>query len=113
KPARSCRSGIRLPAVEHPHATYTCWNFRNERIGGDEFLYPLLGSYVPFAATAAQREARRDPRPSIAERYASKEAYLERVRRSGERLVAERYLLAEDLLGIVERASRHWDLLTN
>lgn len=106
-------AGIRLPEVEHPLATYTGWNFRNERIGGDEFLYPLLGSYVPFAATAAQREARRDPRPSIAERYASKEAYLERVRRSGERLVAERYLLAEDLLGIVERASRHWDLLTN
>jgi hypothetical protein len=105
-------AGVRLPDIEVPLATYTGWNFRNPAIGGEDTLYPLLGSYIPFPATAAARAAAKDPRAAIAERYASKQAYLDKVRAAGDRLVAGRYLLAEDLPGVLERAGKHWDLLT-
>jgi hypothetical protein len=96
-----------------PLATYTGWNFN--RAGGEadpDALVPLAGSYIPFAATAQQRQASGDPRLSIGERYASKDAYLQRVRREAETLVEGRYLLAPDVEPIVVRAGAHWDLLT-
>jgi hypothetical protein len=104
-------AGIRLPDIEVPLATYTGWNFRNPSIGGETQLFPLLGSYLPFPARAADGSAPQDPRAPIADRYASKAAYIERVRAAGERLVAARYLRAEDLQTIVTRAERHWDLV--
>src|SRR5215831_4058871 len=65
------RAGIRLPEVAVPLATYTGWNFRSEKIGGSDQLVSLLGSYIPFAQTKADRQASRDPRASIGERYSS------------------------------------------
>ncbi len=105
-------AGVRLPDIEVPLATYTGWNFRNPAIGGEDTLYPLLGSYIPFPATAAARTAAKDPRAAIAERYASKQTYLGKVQAAGAKLVAERYLLPEDLPAVMDRAGRHWDLLT-
>ncbi len=104
-------AGVRLPAIAVPLATYTGWNFRNARIGASDQLYPLLGSYIPFPATAAARAAAKDPRAAIAERYASKQVYLDAVRAAGETLIADRYLLAEDLPAVLERADRQWELL--
>ena len=62
-------AGIRVPEVSVPLATTTGWNFRAERIGNPTTIVALLGSYVPFARTRAERDARHDPRPSIEERY--------------------------------------------
>jgi hypothetical protein len=104
-------AGVRLPDIEVPLATYTGWNYRNPAIGGPTQLYPLLGSYIPFPATAEARAAAGDPRAAIVERYASKQAYLEKVQASADVLVAQRYLLAEDRAAVLERAGRHWDLL--
>ena len=103
-------AGVRLPEIAVPLATYTGWNFRNAAIGGTD-LFPLLGSYVPFAATAAERAAAKDPRAAIAERYASKHVYLDAVRAAGDKLVAGRYLRADDLAVVMERAGQHWDLV--
>ena len=61
---------------------------------------------------ADAREAAGDPRRSIEERYPSSEAYLARIREAGQKLVEGRYLLAEDLPKVVERAREHWDLPT-
>jgi hypothetical protein len=66
---------------------------------------------MPFPATREAREATADPRRSIAERYASKEDYLERVGQAAHALIQERYLLAEDLEDIVAQAAQHYDLL--
>jgi hypothetical protein len=104
-------AGIRLPDVAVPLATYTGWNFRNASIGGSDQLYPLLGSSIPFPATAAKRTEKEDPRASIEERYPSRKAYLERVEKTGAKLVADRFLLAEDLPGVVKRAEDQWNLL--
>jgi len=104
------RAGIRAPVVAVPLATYTGWNFRSPAIGGPNELVSLLGSAIPFARTRAAREAARDPRRSIDERYPSSEAYLARIREAGQKLVDGRYLLAEDLSKVVERGREHWDL---
>jgi hypothetical protein len=105
------RAGIRLPDIAVPLATYTGWNFRNAAIGGTDQLFPLLGSYVPFPRTRNERDQSRDPRLSIAERYVSREVYLERAEKAGAALVKERYLLAEDLPAVVKHAAEHWDSL--
>jgi hypothetical protein len=105
------RAGIRAPEVAVPLATYTGWNFRDRAIGGTELLFPLIGSYIPFAATRAEREANRDPRPSIEERYASRERYLALIEDAATGLVKSGYLLSEDVPMVVKRAGAHWDLL--
>ena len=55
-------AGIRLPEIAVPLATYTGWNFRKPAIGAPNQLFPLLGLYVPFAGTKAERERAHDPR---------------------------------------------------
>jgi hypothetical protein len=104
-------AGIRLPDIEVPLATYTGWNFRNAAIGGEGQLLPLIGSYVPFPWVAAEASGEQDPRAAITDRYASRDAYLERVRAAADGLVAGRYLRAEDVPAVVQRAGEHWDLL--
>lgn len=101
-------AGIRLPDVAVPLATLTGWNFRH---GSDTALAPLLGSFVPFAPTRAARRKTRDPRPSIEARYASRAAYLAKVRQVAETLVRNRYLLGDDVPGVVGEAAVRWDAL--
>ena len=76
---------------------------------GERVVMVELGSTIPFRATKAQREASGDPRPSIEERYSSKEDYLGRVRRAAQGLVDEGYLLAEDLQFVIGQASQQYD----
>jgi hypothetical protein len=106
-------AGIRVPDVAVPVATNTGWNFRSPSVGGPTEIYNLLGSYVPFALTKAEREARRDPRPSIAERYRNREDYIAKLRAAAEDLVTRRYLLAEDVDNVVQRGVAQWQFLTS
>ena len=103
------RAGVRLPEVAVPLATYTGWNFRNQKIGGTSQLVALLGSYIPLAQTKADRDASRDPRASIAERYSSRESYLDKIDKAANALVKDGYLLAGDAQALVQRASQHWE----
>jgi hypothetical protein len=105
------RAGIRLPEQAVPLGTYTGWNFRNPSIGGTHQIVSLLGSYVPFARTKAEREQRRDPRLSIEERYPSRDRYLSLAREAANGLVRDRFLLQDDVDPVVRRAAAHWDLL--
>jgi len=56
-----------------------------------------------------ERERAGDPRPAIAERYASRDEYLARVRAAAQALVTGRYLLDEDIDTSVRFAARMWD----
>ncbi|MGE0593376.1 MAG: alpha/beta hydrolase domain-containing protein [Vicinamibacterales bacterium] len=103
------RAGIRVPDLAVPLATVTGWNFRAPAVGNPTTIYALLGSYVPFPRTPAERQASRDPRVSIEERYPSRDAYLAQVRVAAEALTRDRYLLADDLDSVLERARAHWD----
>jgi Alpha/beta hydrolase domain len=103
--------GIRLPQIAVPLATHTGWNLRHPAIGGAEQLLVFAGATLPFAWTRREREAAGDPRASIEERYASREAYLARVREAGGALVRDRHLLAEDVELCAALAARLWDWL--
>ena len=95
-------AGVRTPDVSVPVATYTGWNYR--AAGSTQALYSIVGSYLPFARDAAERESAGDPRASIAERYRSQADYVARVVVAAQRLLRTRLLLQEDLERYVARA---------
>lgn len=97
--------GVRNLFLRVPIGTYTGWNLgRAGRFEGG--MCNLQGGFIPFAPTRAEREAAGDPRPSLEERYPTRDAYAARVRAAADRLVAERMLLPEDARGLVEEAER-------
>jgi len=104
--------GIVLPEIAVPLAAHTGWNLRHPDIGGAEQLLVFAGATVPMARNRAEREATGDPRLSVAERYASREAYLERVRQAAVKLAGEGYLLEEDIALSVAAGARLWDHFT-
>ena len=86
-------AGIRLPPIAVPLGTYTGWNvYRAQPCE----LCDRDGSLIQFARTSGEREAAGDPRPSLAERYGDRTAYVGRVREAAAALVAERLLLPSD-----------------
>ena len=102
-------AGIRLPELAAPLATYTGWNLFNARSGPTDEVSSMAGSYIPFPPTEAERGRTRDPRPSIEERYESREQYLGLVSNAALELIEQGYLLGEDLPAILRSARRHWD----
>ncbi|MEZ5417568.1 MAG: alpha/beta hydrolase domain-containing protein [Vicinamibacterales bacterium] len=106
------RGGIRLPEIAVPLAQHTGWNYRRPEIGASDRLASEIGAYRPLPRTAAERTRTGDSRRAIAERYASREDYLGRIALAAVTLVRERYLLAEDVPDLIDRAARHWDWAT-
>ncbi|MBM4183238.1 MAG: hypothetical protein FJ207_03320 [Gemmatimonadetes bacterium] len=104
-------SGIVVPDVTVPLATFTGWAFRSERAGLPGEIQMMAGSYIPFPRTRAERQRTGDPRLSIEERYTDKSDYLRRVEDAARRMVGERLMLAEDVERAVAYAGAHWDFL--
>jgi hypothetical protein len=102
-------SGVAAPELLAPLGTYTGWNYRDAQIGAPGMLYNMVGSFHPFAKTKQEREAKRDPRPSIEERYRSKDGYLGEVRQAARQLAAQRLILAADEDRIVAQCAERWD----
>ena len=102
-------AGIRVPELAVPLATYTGWNLRDREIGAPDVTMDMIGSYLPFARTKAERERAGDPRKSIEERYGSREQYVGAVSAAARKLVEERYLLERDVTVIAARAGARWD----
>ena len=93
--------GVHSTMRQAPLGTYTGWNLRKAGMMENEFC-DLQGSYMPFAKTAADRGA--DPRPSLQERYGSKDAYVAKVEAATVKLVSERFLLPEDAARLIAEA---------
>ena len=94
-------AGIRLPPIAVPLGTYTGWNvYRAQPCE----LCDRDGSLIPFARTRLEREATGDPRPSLEERYGTREAYAEKVRAAAAALVTDRLLLPSDAAAFVKSA---------
>jgi hypothetical protein len=104
-------AGVKMPEIAVPLATYTGWNLFNPESGPASLLSSMQGSYIPLARTRADRERANDPRPSIEERYQSREQYLARVSAASKELVQQGYLLEPDIVKVVERADAHWTLV--
>jgi hypothetical protein len=104
-------AGIRLPDLTVPVATHTGWVARHPDSGGAGQLVDMMGASVPFAPTAAERQARADPRPSIAERYRDRADYTSKVRAAAEDLVTSGFILPEDIDLVVEIAAQRFDVV--
>jgi hypothetical protein len=102
-------AGIRLPEQLVPLATYTGWNLRDSKIGAPDVIYNMVGSFIPFAKTKAERVAAGDPRLSIEERYKDKEEYLRKVKEAAVALSGAGFLLKGDVDKVGEKAAARWD----
>lgn len=101
-------AGIRMPDIQAPRGTFTGWNLRSHELGAPDEMFSMVGSYIPFARTKAERERNGDPRPSMEERYKSREDYLSRVEAAAKGLVEAGYLLERDVPKLVARGAAEW-----
>jgi hypothetical protein len=95
--------GVASVLHQAPLGTYVGWNvttqgFLKGRNCG------LVGGYIPFAKTKAERLAAGDPRLSLEERYGSHEGYVAVVRAAAARQVRDRFLLQEDADRLIAEA---------
>ena len=104
-------AGLKMPEISVPLATYTGWNLFNAESGPTSLLSSMQGAYIPLPRTRTDRERSKDPRPSIEERYESRERYLALVSAAARELVQQRYLLEGDVESVVKRAVEHWELV--
>jgi hypothetical protein len=105
-------AGVRPPQLQVPLDTYTAWNYRAPEIGAPWARISFLGAYFGLPRTAAERKQSGDPRPSIQERYANREEYLEKYAAAARELARRRFLLEEDLPAIIERGREEWEFAT-
>jgi hypothetical protein len=98
-------AGIRVPDIDAPLATHTGFGLRKASFAEGQ-LCGLNGSYLPLSKDVLERSAKRDPRLSIAERYPTRTAYVQRVRASAERLKADSLMLEEDVARVLDVAGK-------
>ena len=101
-------AGVKMP--ESPSARHlTGWNLFNA-FGSDDAL-EHAGLVHPAAENKRRAERTSDPRPSIEERYQTRERYLALVAAAARELAQQGYLLEADIDKVVERADAHWKLI--
>lgn len=99
---------VGVPSVQHlaPLGTYTGWNvtaggfFKGQPCGGG-----LMGGFIPFQNTRAEREAIGDPRPSLQERYGTKDGYVCAVRTATKKEIASHFLLERDADRLIKQVA--------
>ncbi len=100
--------GVPVVLLDAPLGTYLGWNVTAE--GAMPFhkgqICNYAGGMVPFARTAAQRQASNDPRLSLEERYGSHEGYVTVVKKAAARAVSEGFLLPEDAAALITAADK-------
>jgi hypothetical protein len=99
--------GVPVVLLGAPLGTYLGWNIT---AGGARPFHQgqicnYVGGMVPFARTAAERQASGDPRPSLEERYRSHDGYVDAVRKSAERAQEAGFLLKDDAERLVREAA--------
>ena len=105
-PDNNERGTLLLPDVAVPVGTYTSWNLRARGVGAENELLGLSGGYIPFVKTSADRERTGDPRAALLERHPDFETYSRQFRSTVDDMVAQRYLLAEEVAGLMSLAAR-------
>lgn len=104
-------AGIRVPDLSVPVASNTGWVPRDPQTGGAGELLDMQGTSFPLPPTPAERQARGDPRPSIAELYRDRDDYLAKARAAAEALAAAGYIVAEDVELTIQLAAERYDVL--
>jgi hypothetical protein len=100
--------GVPVVLLDAPLGTYLGWNVT---AGGAKPFHQgeicnYVGGMVPFASTAAERQANNDSRLSLQERYGSHDGYVQAVRKATERAMKEGFLLPEDAQDLIDAAQK-------
>jgi hypothetical protein len=91
-------SGVRVPEVVAPVATYTSWNVRGTgHAAGD--VCTFVGSTVPFATSPATKAAT-DPRTTLSTLYTGRADYQGKVAAAADALVSQGYLTTLDATNV-------------
>jgi hypothetical protein len=98
--------GVPVVLLDAPLGTYLGWNITAD--GSKPFhkdqICNYVGGMIPFARTAAERQANQDPRLSLEERYGNHDGYVAAVTKATERAVKEGFLLPVDATALIEKA---------
>jgi len=118
-PIRRGAYSVRVPAVDTdgntvgglpstmrlvPVGTYLGWGVRKAGFSEGDSC-DLNGAFIPFFRTLAERNAVRDPRPSLQERYPTHADYVAKVTAAANALVGARLLLPEDASFLINQAN--------
>ena len=103
--AGDATSGILVPDLKVPLATYTGWNPRGEghAVGEGCFLY---GGTIPLAVDTAAKAGGHDTRPTLADLYHGRADYQGKVTAAATALVHDGYLLQEDADNLFDAHAR-------
>ena len=98
--------GVPVVLLDAPLGTYLGWNVT---AGGAQPFHKnqicnYVGGMIPFARTAAERQANNDSRPSLQERYGSHDGYVAAVTKASARAIVEGFLLPDDAAALVNAA---------
>jgi Alpha/beta hydrolase domain len=98
--------GVPVVLQDAPLGTYLGWNIT---AGGARPFHQgqicnYAGGMIPFAKTRAEREANKDPRLSLEERYSNAEGYLTAVRKAAKKAVDAGFLLPTDASSLIAQA---------
>jgi len=103
------KAGLRMPELSAPLGTYVGWNLQNAATGAPERLGRWDGSFFPFPRNENEKLAAKDPRASIAERYPTREAYIEAYAAATLALTEKELILAMDVEPMIARAGAFYD----
>jgi hypothetical protein len=97
-------AGLPSTTILVPLGTYTGWNVRKAGFSEGDSC-DLVGSFIPFFRTLAERQIAGDPRPSVQERYPTHADYVAKVTAAANSLVSRRLLLPEDATFLINQAN--------
>ena len=72
----------------------------------------FLGSFFPLPKTNSDAAAAHDRRKPIAERYQSRDDYLQKFSAAAKKLADDRFLLQDDIQALIKRGADEWDFVT-
>jgi hypothetical protein len=95
--------GVPVVLRDAPLGTYLGWNITVSGFHkGQNCNY--TGGVIPFARTKAERDASKDPRPSLQERYTDHAGYVAAVRAAAANAVKKSFLLQADADALIAQA---------
>jgi hypothetical protein len=98
-------TGVLVPDVKVPLATYTGWNLRGQGHAIGEACISTGGA-IPFAVTQAAKAGGSDSRTSLADLYAGRADYQAKVTAAANALVTQGYLLQQDATNVFSANAR-------
>ncbi|MEM8659631.1 MAG: alpha/beta hydrolase domain-containing protein, partial [Pseudomonadota bacterium] len=102
-------SGIPTLELVAPLATYTPWRRWDYPNSFTKLTDAFTGSVIPLPRNEQEKQFYDDPRPTLEHLYPNRKSYLETAGSAARALVAQGFLLAEDVDAAVALQGHIWD----